>query len=684
MQVSFRLESLSAKVPSTSDDSYSLRCAGAGYGSGGSFAASATYSLSFQGDDPTLRYFIIVNLEGEQGAGGGFTATKALAYLCLQPLGGNGPLSRNLFSWLSLKVDEPGKALHVEVPKIGLLGLLPSFCGDRCDKVVVKRPIVLGVGSKLKDFQAQALAGWRGIQFGFESERIAVDEAPATPAPEYALRTPFANQHVALHILAPPDGVPVVPGGNQSIKARVVNRMEGKRLLQFTLGFEGEAAGWKVSGPASLALAPNTSRDVYITVESPSAVTSPGPRLVVLAMSVGRPDEQAFVSVPLIPQVALDPKANALFLQFHPRPGRFFGLPGADTFCEGPWPVNAQCFVPVLSTSPDDARARPGNRARTNFFFGAGGMTAVLPWAELSPRLAAPIAFEPNGKADVHLRIQSTAPIDGVTFTARIDYTPLTAPGERDASIRLGDGTVAANIATGASTIIIPVRLAGGPAWIPTLGGLRFSFLATVPEVPGGAIALVASPEVLGKETKIVLPLIEPPAEALSPSQGSPFQIALLSDQEEFVNPGEARLFNVSLINQAAVAQRAKISLEVSPPTWSSRILPGDAFDLEPGDALLLGALLYSPRGAPEGERGTAWLNASAPGMRTASLRLSAISQAGVDVRDDSAAYQPDADTADRLVKQGERGTPSVPLALVLAAVAFPAALVRRMRRPTE
>lgn len=632
------------------------------------------YELKFDLPDAPVRYAVRVNVVGTRagpGSNGVFTMADAQGYVCLDIKEGGSYLQS-----ADATLDPGASAIRVWVPKASLLGVgrepegFFSFFGrDEDDR---PRPSALRKGDRFTDFTA------RTISFLPEVDRFGpsiVDDAPeGKEAPEYVLTAPAANQQIALS-LGDEEGVQAVAAGlNQTIPFVLENRAAAKRIVQLSYALEGaDAASYAVSGPASATLSGGSSINLTLALLVPAGATSDdGVSVVVQGRSAGVLDEVAHASALVLPTPVIGPGANVLYLH-----GRTFEDLFSPTCAVRP----AFCSDAFLSVLPDDPKASDPDRAWM-FLFPSDevtSMSAFFPIARLDQAVSVAVAFDPGQPVQIDLKMRSPVEIAGIELLAAVTYR---VPGE-GATMMLAESTATATVTPAGSliTIAAPLRLDGDGPILPT--GTRFGLYldARVPTSPGSGAAFATDGlEVWGGESKITLPLVDLPADQRPEAKASPFQLIPLSGREDFVNPGEARLFNISLLSQANEARNARLTVEVQPTTWTAEILPGADFRVQPGDTLRLSVLVHAPATAQENEAATIWVNATSDDAAPATLRLTA-NAVSIDTPDDSASYKADDDATGRLLAKEGKETPSPSAALALVGIAAAAALAYRRRR---
>ncbi|MBI2078017.1 MAG: hypothetical protein HYT80_06570 [Euryarchaeota archaeon] len=664
------------KVRPAKDPANAIRydCGGSGLSQGGGFSgpvsSRATYELAFGLADTDIKFRVDVRVLGDYdgpGATGAFVARSAIAYLCVE---WGGPQGGGRIQPAVVQFDEANFAIRIVVRKDAMMARLPDPRGRGSLEVrPTPVPVPLDQGSRLVDFVAGSNIPQLDTYICCTDHETVRDVAPNQgPSPEFVLQRSTANRVIALELAGGATALGVAPGVNISIPARLVNGASGKRLVFLSFAAvtdSGDAPGYSVSGPAALTV--------------PAGEANPPVRLVARGVSTGYESEIAGVTVPLQPSPVLGPNANVVFVHAAPNPGPFDGLPAPAyaAGCNGWTP----CATPFLSAWESDPAAVVPDEFPQLLFFGSTGIGGSFEALQSGPPFPLPLAFAPGQPARVDLKLKADAPIDNiavkVTLAAQVPGEPL-RPGRN-----LGTGQAAGSASSGGSLVTVTVT-PPDPNGLFLPAGSRLTAVVDfrIPHGPGSA-GIARGLMVVGRESKITLPLVEVPEDLLLGATG-PFQLTAPDGREDFVNPGEARLFNLTLINQSPERHDVHVDLAASPSSWRASVVPGADFRLDSGDAIRLAVRVFAPAQAAEGERGSVWVNATQEGSTAAGLRLTAIATRGVELEDDVQPYEPDADTKAKLVSEAPAKQPGPGALGVLAAVAVVILFGRRFREGTN
>lgn len=648
----------------------SLQVSSSPFGNQGWLAFYVTFDLA----QPLTHYGLDIRVYGvmdDTSSPAQYYATSADGTLCLidpslyngssdsacQGYGGGEPIR--------ITFDAAASAVRAWIPKASLLGLDPRASNGPMGYPSASKatyPAALRRGDVLTHVHALAVA---------DSLYLATvrDEAPdkGSLAPPYVLQAPTANLAVALKLPGSEGTLPVVRGGNETVSFTLRNNADSRRLLALEYGLDvgtGGRGAYAVGGPRSVSLPANATRNFTLFLAVPADAT-PDARvtLTVRGLSAGFPDEVAEAVAVLDPEVAITPDQNRLFLHALPTPSTF------PTGCDAVPFDQSACMHPILSTSetePDAAQPDSIGVALSPSYLGdPGSVVGSLYDVAMQHPTPLPVVFDRARPIEVRLRITTASDLDGLGIDASLSYGP---PGGYLPTATVAEGKTTAHVTASGTDVVLtaPVML-GADAAVPagSVFHLRIEFHAP-------ATALPAAPEglhIAGGASFLTLPLVALPQEA-APSGPSPFQLSVIGNKDEFVNPGKARLFHLSLLDQDTREHRAHAAVAVQPSTWRAEVLPGADYGLRAGDTLTLGVLLHAASEAREGEAGRVYLNVTDESGRMSPVVLRAVATTGVDLPDDAAAYHPDPDAAGRLLQAKHHRTPGFEAVLLLAAAA--------------
>jgi hypothetical protein len=612
--------------------------------------------LSFHVGNSPVYYFVSAGLDGEfqPDAQGTFVPTS-------EPYGYLSACDDDQCEGQDIEATQVENGLRLWVPKSGLIGL-----GWSSDRLPRGMPTTIDPGSSLTKIRGYVY-GSSVPFFGGASDTVPDDDN----APPYVFKHRMANGVVRLNL---PDSLPslaVQTDLNQSLTLLVTNLADSKRIIQLSYGLEGpkdKLDRYAVYGPPTLTLPPMSTRNFSFALNvKPGAAPTDGVRLVVRSLSVAHPEESGYAAATLQPGPALGPANNVLHFLSYRTP--FFG--GPEALCDHPsmfW----SCDRGFLSADPNDPEGRPEGAIQDSGLSGGpfGGEQDFF--VMMRRGLSAPVAFDRSKPVELELSLQAPVRAEGARLTAELAY----AGSGFDSAVGNARQTVNVDTTPTAVKLALPVALESDILARGNVLYLRLRF-----EYPAGTTSHAAwaagGVQILTKESRIRLPLAPLP-EALRPEATSnPFQLSPVSGREDYVNPGEARLFNVSLLHQGVETARVHLTTTVTPSGWSAEVLPGSEYELSPGDTVTIGVLVHAPQGAKENERADVRVNATDDEGHPVSLLLQAVATS-TDLPDDSAIFLADGDARAKLVTNGGHRTPGFEL---LGAVAALAALAMRRRK---
>lgn len=578
-------------------------------------------------------------------------------------------LRQRVVGWMDFETN----SLVAFIPKSSLLGidpLSPQFQSPI--------PVTMGKGSRLSNFSVETFgdfwsdrlpntgeAGPYTFQEPTANERLRVrlytnETAPAEPTDPYAQYYAFAPQATDF-----PE-VPVEPGAPFPVAIEIQNLNGAKRLVNITLEFlePQDAPKWQLRMAPSLQIPGNDTRVINLLVNATSAVQHRDSALVrIVARSVGFADELGSQTIKLVATVPPNPTDRTLF--FHAVAVES-GFP-VDT-CNGvPF---FTCFGDVyLNTVEEDPFATGDEQPLTGFtsiFSGGSGQlvqgstTVSFP---LEQALARDLVLDIDEDVVGEIQIGTSQPFDGTL----------------EVNMRAGDlpiGSVLVPVTAAASQDPIPFAFLPlmDAARIPSGSVIGIEVRITYSYVGTSAALLVDSPGITPKGSFVTLPIIQDPrANNLSVAgENGLISLTVKGDRDDFVNPGESRAFNVTLVNEGADLDSINITGLIETGKCAIQIKPGQRFRLDGGDSARLGVLLRAHSEAKEGDRCQARIQATSetnPGAG-ASLLLEAIVTNGIDLADDSENYTIDAESAQKLERDQPNGTPGLGFASsILAAV---------------
>lgn len=624
-----------------------------------------TFGLAGRGVD----YFLDIELRGALEADGQSTfladpgASRVEFTVCDEDACLDQPVE--------LELGKTENTVRVWVPKESLLGL-----GRAADFQERPRdlPPTLRAGDRLDEIGVRA---HYNLPFLFDLVDFAPE--PGVDADPYVFRTGTANTLIRATIGDGTGETGILPGRNQTISIGLKNLQSVRRivLLQYELEGAPEAvAHYSVTGPRNLTVPAGDRRNITVALNaSAEAAEAPPVRLVVRGQSAGRPDELAYAAARLMAGDVLGPEQN--LLHFHATARGVWGEPIDGALCPLPLPV-ARCGMGFLSPRAQHPDADPDVGIDSFAFGGPDGLEQIFRVAT-KRRTAEPLALDPTRPLEAVLVLRAPVDAPDVHVTVALDYDGEEAGGTLFQAQQTTTVTPAGTPVTFSGPVRLPQNR-NNESLLPP--GIDFVFrVETTTLSPGGTAAWTAGGlEIRTSGSQIALPLKELPEELRRGAQASPFQLLVNGSREDLVNPGESRLFNLTILNQDAAPQRAVVDATVEPDAWGVSILPGTTFDLGPGETATVGVLVRAPASAPENEQATARVNVSAPNGAVTGARFVVVATE-YDVGDDANAYQADNETAARLVAPHGGNTPAFEAA-ALAVGALVALLgVGRRRR---
>lgn len=599
------------------------------------------------------------------------------ARLCVRPAAG-GPCH---LSALPLETDAEKDELRVWVPKQSLVGQgrtdLLDCAHYSCPTPAV--PLPSGLPSKL-------LSGDRLIRLSastsgnMRSQGLQTwqDVAPdAGAAPDFVFQQPMANTDVAILLPADRHRAAVEMGETTYVDLPMANRLPFRRVVDLTyelIGPPESVAHFRVQGPPSVGIPAGAARNYTLTVQAdPKSLLSAPVHVVVRGQSRASPPELVYADIQLAPTRSLGPDNLRIYFHGHEDPnlGSIQQGPLCDEFGCGP------VWMDAISQHPlHDAEVTLGllgfdfaGNTYHAFDFTTQDPDDALP-VPLSTR---PIALDPARPIRVDLDLRTDTPGAYQASLRLLGASgKVVAQKQERVALNAGSTTVAADLLPEAEGLLLPAE------------ETAFYFEAVVQPEPSspGAVAGQGSMRLGLRASGIQLPLVALPENFETGTPGAPLRLRPVSEATGFVNPLEARLFNLTLANVGDRPDTAHVAASVDAPEWTVDVLPGTTYRLDVGDTVALGVLVRAPAQAREGETAIVRLNASTEGQpeHRGFLRLDLISITGVDVPDDAQAFRLEEDTAQRIVPASGLGkAPGPPAwALWLAALAWMVAARRR------
>lgn len=646
----------------------------------------AEYQVDFELEGSTAGYSIEANVYGSSlspDPTSFFAARFAYGWLCLE-IDGDGCYSQPVNVYL----DDAENAIRIWIPKASLLGSGDygggSFGGGMSRSFSSSssvRPQNITAGSRLVDFHVESRYDSRNGVCIFlcppapEFYDSAPDDGTSDP---YVLKSGAANSVIALHLQDFAPKLSVEAGANTTHVLMISNGAAAKRLVKLTYALEGDpgqVANYAVWGPPAVQVPGGEVRNFTVAIDSrPDAAITDDVRLVIRGVSVGREDEVALIAKGLAAGLALGPSNNVLYIQA--RDSSRFGPPADAAFCETAF---ISCTDGFLSTVKEVAGTSASGQLETwGRPTGPDSFEEEI-FAGLEQTLPAPVAFQPDGQIEMSLHLVPPHDTPDVQVSATLYYAY--AAGDDHFFDMLFEESATTDLSAAGTTVTLtgPARLGGNPIWpTGTYVDLRIT-LSTSGGTGAPAFALGGTKITTGEST-IRFPLTELPEELRKPKVPSPFQLSVLGERDMFVNPGEARLYNVTVLNQDMARHRAVLEAKTDVGGWLIEVLPGASYDLEPGDAIKVGVLVHAPADAKEGDVSIVRLNATDEAGSLTFLTLATTATTGYDFDDDKLNFKADEDAEARLFRPGAKDTPGLSLVAGLASVGAAWVWTRRRR----
>ncbi len=621
---------------------------------GASNGDSLDLAVDFDFGPESLYYRIWVDLDGatEPDASSIFVAAPDGHWSEMVICGGDGCI----YEPVEVAVSDEDNAVRIWIPKASLLGYAdPDELDDRPRQI----PATIKPGDLLSDIRVTT------DYFPLS------DVAPNVEAPPYSFQTYAANTVLRIYGADAAQTMPIQAGVNQTLTFNLMTTAAAKRLVQLEYSLQGPGAGkYHVTGPATVNLPAGETRAFNIALDAaPDASTVDEATLILQGASVGHPEEVAYLKLGLLPGALLGPSSNVLYL--HDVHWANFVDAAPEVTCNGI--VFGTCDEGVLSPLQGDPKWSDDRRIHGYRDFGPGTFTNTF-WIYSPDRLSAPVNFADDGTIETVLKLVPPTAVTGARIEAHFAWWD----GEDYETFFGAQTTSDLQTAGTAVTLTGPAQL-GGEKFLSAGTGFTLYVRIAGQLSPTFAAAWGAGGiEIVPVESQIRLPLIDLPEELRNDVLPSPFQLLTQGDHDDYVNPGEARLYNVSVLNQDLLAHRLQLSNVIDHSGWVAEVLPGTTYDLASGDLITVGVLVHAPTDAREGDSAVVRLNATDENGNSISILLNTTATAGVDLPDDAGRFRADADTEDKVIDDGAVDTPGFAGVAAILAAGF---LVRRISR---
>lgn len=572
--------------------------------------------------------------------------------------------------------DPAASRYTIEIPKSLLIGLTPE--GKQWTRDVDARvpPTALtGLHAEIFHFD--------GVYVFSAHWKDEVDQGSVPPLP---LSQPMVNAAIRLGFTVAPSsygdaGRPPTPwllsppkatvpaGGSADLTVQVTNTRDGKRIVNLTAQVGNGDAGWSARVTPNLEVPARSTRNVTITVTaSPSLAHRTLETLLVVGRSIAHPEEVAYLRLTVAAAQGLAP-GNEVH-RFHSVQGRPFA-PGAPcmTLCERPW-----TWLNPLESDPDADNVASGNQV-VPVPYGRFNVVALAAAQDLVNH--GPLFFDATKPAVATIALRARVGVDArISVTASLDAPSGRCYRESCREIPLFGGSKDVSIPQGESVFDIPLSLTAKPR-VEAAGRILTVLIQVSTDDAKGLASGLDGMGLLLPKSRIEYPVLAPTTELIADSY---LKIYPEGETDEFVNPGESRLYRIRVANEGPKQDRIRLLANASAEDWDVTVQPGDRFDLAPGESASIGILLAAPKSAREGEvrNVTVRIESELEPTGKALLFLRATAVTGADVQDDSSAFKADEDTAARVVKPPSGRSPGFGIVGVLFATV--ALLVFRRR----
>lgn len=614
-------------------------------------ASYLSLRAEFQVTGSDLRYYLSAGVEGVTQA-----STDAVFVASEEAYGSLWACNRScLYDDSEVTVSEG--QVRLWLTKAGILGLTTD-AEDRPTGL----PASVGPGAQLKELRFRT--SYSAAPFvGY------ADYAPELPdfASPYNFQVAAANDVIRLSLPDSRWGLSVQSNVNQSLPLVVENLADAKRLIQVQyelVGPKDKLGNYAVHGPTTLTVPPASTRNfTYALNVKPEARADDGVQLVISSKSVAH-DELGYAKTRLVPGLSLGPDSN--MLHFLTYPVSYVADPVDPVLCADPG-IFFTCGYGFLSIDPNDPEGVPDRPLKGSL--SGLGLASVQQsfWLALNRPTTGPVNFDPTKPVELELSLRAPLAAEQLVLTADLSYY----------SDGVGEGTifnVRETIAIGASPTTIkisaPTELGADSTVLPRGTYLSLRMDIRYPEgSPAFASWAAGGIELLPQDSHLRLPLVELPDALRTEAVDTPFQLSPVGDAVNYVNPGESRLFNVSVLHQGTEQARVRVTAEPG-LDWDADVLPGSQYDLMPGDAVTVGVLVHTPDGVKENERREIRVNATDAEGNVVGLLLTLYVTSSIDFADDAGRFSADPDALAKQAAPKGGNSPGPELLLVLVSLA--------------
>ncbi len=444
----------------------------------------------------------------------------------------------------------------------------------------------------------------------------------------------------------------VTPGAPTLVQVRVANHNAAKRIINISaqLVDPADQAMWTVRVVNTLTIPGGDDRIINLIVNASDRVQHRDEALArVSAKSLGFPDEIGALRVRLVAAVPPTPTKNILYAHTADQSS------GGFSFCFGGcgggdlW----------LNTLEDDPYALDDQGSPMSF---STGLTSNQYFfnMNLDAQLTRDLVFDASKLAKV-------------TLVTQCSPCP---QGELILELQSDQGSIASGTATFAATTEVDLAMTTDRVLQGSYIGLFGRMDSTGPP----PLADGMNPKILGGQTQIQLPVIpDPDAKVGQRIPLGPAFLTLSGENVtgEFIAPGKAKVFAVTVVNEGIEEDVVNIALEHEPEHWQVSVQPGDKFRLKAGESATFGILISAPSNATEGETVKVLVNATSEVDETALAQLGIEAIASENALDEEEEFEVDEDT-ELALQEAPKKSPGPGLALFLAVAVGLVAWQRR------
>jgi len=494
--------------------------------------------------------------------------------------------------------------------------------------------------------------------------RLSIDRGLSNETDQPEFNDPFGEP------LPPPNLVSVTPGISTLVPLRLENLNDAKRLVNLSaeLGAGADKGKWSLQIAPALRVPGQDSRVVNLIVNASTKTQHRDSAVaIVRGVSLGIADELAALRLQLVASVPPAPERKTLY--FHAAPdggqGTFNSVICTAFLCgetERHW----------MNTLQQDETAVSDASTKLGFYGFSGSSFTYALGFDLDTPIANALVLDPSKPLEAKLVFKTS-----VEFPATLTFE-LSAGGREIAS-----ASQPATIKDGGAITFTALPMADAARIEPTDGTLNAFITIRAATTGPGAASPAAGLAFVPKDSQMTLPLVPDPRRANSTLTAGPALITLSTEThetQEFLNPGKAKIFNVTVVNEGIEADDAQLEVLYDSPEWRVELFPGSRFHLASGDGAKFALLVHAPEGAKEGDQLHILVNATSandPNVRS-QLRLVAIVTTGIEIADESAFYHEDADSSEKLVREPGRNTPGFEAVLVALGIVLVTCLRRR------